>query len=79
MTFGPLQILALAFPSTDKLEGRIAAELTKLSDQLQCLLAAEGFTAEPIGGCPVGDGVDAEQVSRIVETVVSELKKRGMA
>jgi 4-hydroxy-tetrahydrodipicolinate synthase len=54
-------------------------ELTKLSDQLQCLLAAEGFTGEPIGGCPVGDGVDSEQVSRIVETVVSELKKRGMA
>ena len=54
-------------------------ELTKLSDQLQCLLAAEGFTREPIGGCPVGDGVDAGQVSRIVETVVSELKKRGMA
>ncbi|MBP88041.1 MAG: dihydrodipicolinate synthase family protein [Planctomycetaceae bacterium] len=54
-------------------------ELTKLSDQLQCLLAAEGFTGEPIGGCPVGDGADAEQVSRIVETVVSELKKRGMA
>jgi 4-hydroxy-tetrahydrodipicolinate synthase len=53
--------------------------LSKLSDKLQCLLAAEGFTGEPIGGCPVGDGVDTDQVSRIVETVVSELKKRGMA
>ena len=54
-------------------------ELTKLSEQLQCLLAGEGFTDEPIGGCPAGDGVDSDQVSRIVETVVSELKKRGMA
>lgn len=32
MAFGPLQILAFAFPDTDKFEGRIAAELVKLSD-----------------------------------------------
>ena len=54
-------------------------ELAKLSDQLQCLLAAEGFTDQPIGGCPVGDSVDTDQVARIVKTVVGELKKRGMA
>src|SRR5262245_59277276 len=30
--------------------------LVKLRDQLQCLLAAEGFTNEPLGGCPVGSG-----------------------
>ena len=32
MPFGPLQILAFAFPDTDKFEGRIADELVKLSD-----------------------------------------------
>jgi hypothetical protein len=32
MAFGPLQIIALGFPSTDRFEGRIAAELFKASD-----------------------------------------------
>ncbi|MGD8684975.1 MAG: hypothetical protein PVG27_13590 [Chloroflexota bacterium] len=32
MAFGPLQILAFAFPTTDRFEGRIAAELAKASD-----------------------------------------------
>ena len=54
-------------------------ELATLSDQLQCLLAAEGFTDQPVGGCPVGESVDTDQVERIVQTVVGELKKRGMA
>ncbi len=54
-------------------------ELASLSDQLQCLLAAEGFTDQPVGGCPVGNAADSDQVTRIVETVVGELKKRGMA
>jgi 4-hydroxy-tetrahydrodipicolinate synthase len=51
----------------------------KLRDQLQCLLAAEGFTDEPLGGCKVGEPMDAEQVARIVQNVVGELKKRGIA
>jgi dihydrodipicolinate synthase/N-acetylneuraminate lyase len=54
-------------------------ELGKLSDQLQCLLAAEGFTGEPVSGCAVGQSVDSEQIARIVQNVVGELKKRGMA
>lgn len=53
--------------------------LEQLSRELQCLLAAEGFTDEPIGGCPVGRGVDPDQVARIVKEVVAELRKRGMA
>jgi dihydrodipicolinate synthase/N-acetylneuraminate lyase len=53
--------------------------LVKLRDQIQCLLAAEGFTGEPAGGCPVGDSIDPEHVARIVEGVVGELKRRGMA
>ncbi|MFV2064192.1 MAG: hypothetical protein ACC726_11880 [Chloroflexota bacterium] len=32
MVFGPIQILAVGFPTTDKFEGRIADELIKLSD-----------------------------------------------
>jgi 4-hydroxy-tetrahydrodipicolinate synthase len=54
-------------------------QLAKLSEQLQCLLAAEGFTDEPVGGCPVGESVDPEQIARIVQNVVGELKKRGIA
>jgi len=54
-------------------------ELEKLSDQLQCLLAGEGFTDEPIGGCSVGESIDPEQVARIVRDVVGELQRRGMA
>jgi len=53
--------------------------LMKLRDQIQCLLAAEGFVNEPVGGCPVGESIDSEQVARIVENVVGELKRRGMA
>jgi len=54
-------------------------ELHQLSDQLQCLLAAEGFTGEPLGGCATGGpAVDAEQVARIANSVVGELKRRGM-
>jgi len=52
-------------------------QLERLSDQLQCLLAAEGFTTEPVGGCPVGETVDPEQVARIVRDVIGALKRRG--
>ena len=54
-------------------------ELARLADQLQCLLAAEGFTDEPIGGCPANRPVDQDQVARIASKVVEELRKRGMA
>jgi 4-hydroxy-tetrahydrodipicolinate synthase len=53
--------------------------LDKLKDQLQCLLAAEGFTGEPVGGCPVRSDVENEDVAKIVAGVVTELKKRGLA
>jgi 4-hydroxy-tetrahydrodipicolinate synthase len=52
-------------------------KLEELRTQLQCLLAAEGFTDEPVGGCRAGDNVDQEQVARIVLGVVGELRKRG--
>lgn len=53
-------------------------ELNELSNELQCLLAAEGFTEEPVSGCPVGRSVDPDQIARIVQGVVGELQKRGV-
>ncbi len=52
-------------------------ELDKLSRQLQCLLAAEGFADQPVGGCNTSPAIDPEQVARIVRDVVGELQKRG--
>lgn len=54
-------------------------QLLSLSRQLQCLLAAEGFTDQPVGGCKAGDAMDPDSIARIVQGVVGELKKRGMA
>jgi dihydrodipicolinate synthase/N-acetylneuraminate lyase len=56
-------------------------DLEYLSATLQCMLAANGFTDEPVGGCPVGQApsVDEGEVSKIVQSVLSELKQRGMA
>ena len=56
-------------------------DLQYLSATLQCMLAGNGFTDEPVGGCPVGESasVDEREVSRIVQSVLSELKERGMA
>ncbi len=53
-------------------------ELGVVRDSLQCLLAEEGFTQEPIGGCPP-TRVDAKQVNTIVQGVLAELKRRGLA
>lgn len=53
--------------------------LEKLRDQLQCLLAAEGFTGEPVGGCPIGSSnPDPDSIARIVQGVMGELKRRGL-
>ncbi|MBC8289935.1 MAG: dihydrodipicolinate synthase family protein [Planctomycetes bacterium] len=56
-------------------------DLEYLSATLQCMLAGNGFTDEPVGGCPVGEApaVDEGEVSKIVQSVLSELKERGMA
>ena len=54
-------------------------ELGVVRDTLQCLLAEEGFTGEPVGGCPPASRVDANQVSQIVQGVLAELKRRGLA
>ncbi len=52
-------------------------ELAELSRQLQCLLNAEGFVDEPIGGCPAGQTWDEEQIARIVQSVVGQLRQSG--
>ena len=51
-------------------------ELDGVRDTLQCLLAEEGFADEPLAGCPPQSRVDPQQVSRIVDGVLAELKKR---
>ncbi len=61
-------------------------DLAAIRDTLQCLLAEEGFTSEPLGGCPVRPGSsdsrsrDSESgdIGRIVQSVVAELKRRGL-
>ncbi len=57
------------------------SDLAKLADTLQCLLAQHGFTDEPISGCPTGLGGSGnpEEVTNIVQAVVAELKRRGLA
>ena len=62
------------------LAGTQQMDLAVLSDVLRCLLAEHGYADEPVGGCPAPQAVaDPAQVSVIVQTVVAELKRRGMA
>lgn len=70
------------------------SDLTSLRITLQCLLAAHGFTDQPVAGCPAGtlqtasggkasaaEGqlTGAEDLSSIVQKVISELRRRGLA
>jgi 4-hydroxy-tetrahydrodipicolinate synthase len=50
--------------------------LEELSRKLQCLLADEGFTDEPIGGCQVGESgeIDSQQIADIVQDVIREMR-----
>jgi 4-hydroxy-tetrahydrodipicolinate synthase len=50
-----------------------------VSRTLACLLSEEGFADQPVGGCPANRPVDADQVGRIVQGVIAELKQRGLA
>ena len=50
-------------------------ELSELSRQLQCLLAAEGFADEPVGGCPVPREIDPEQLACLVRRIVGDLQR----
>jgi dihydrodipicolinate synthase/N-acetylneuraminate lyase len=55
-------------------------QIAALSRTLQCLLAEEGFTDEPVGGCSAsGAPNDSKAVDQIVQGVMAELKRRGIA
>jgi dihydrodipicolinate synthase/N-acetylneuraminate lyase len=55
-------------------------QIATLRETLQCLLAEEGYADEPIGGCPPGGRQpDRQAVDQIVQGVLAELKRRGMA
>ena len=63
------------------------SDLTTLTQTLQCLLSAHGFADQPVGGCPAGTPRPASvgtaepiagDVSKIVQSVVAELKRRGL-
>ncbi|MBQ18901.1 MAG: dihydrodipicolinate synthase family protein [Planctomycetaceae bacterium] len=59
------------------------SDLETLSDTLQCLLATHGLTDEPEVGCatPVAatSELDAGQLTVLVENVLGELQRRGIA
>ncbi len=56
-------------------------DLVALSKTLQCLLGEQGFTDQPVGGCPVSKIplVDRDEINTIVQNVLAELKRRGLA
>lgn len=56
-------------------------DLSTLSRTLQCLLSAQGFTDQPIGGCPPSKAatVDPTEINTIVQNVLAELTRRGLA
>jgi len=54
-------------------------DLDLVTRSLQCILAEEGFTDEPVGGCPAGaSDASSANVEQIVRTVVAELRRRGI-
>jgi dihydrodipicolinate synthase/N-acetylneuraminate lyase len=56
-------------------------QLATLRNTLQCILAESGFADEPVGGCKTSAGGSStpDDVSRIVQGVIAELKRRGIA
>lgn len=55
-------------------------DLMALQRTLQCMLAENGYTDEPIGGCKISESapVDVQEITSIVHNIVSELNRRGM-
>ena len=67
MAFGPLQIIAVAFPTTDRFEGRIATELARLSD------AGIIRIVDLLAVLNAGDEIDVLRVSDLNESQREEL------
>jgi dihydrodipicolinate synthase/N-acetylneuraminate lyase len=64
------------------------SDLSMLSNTLQCMLSDHGFTDQPVSGCtPRGASMGTagfgntygDDVSRITQAVLAELKRRGLA
>ena len=57
------------------------ADLSTLSRTIQCLLSEQGFTDQPVGGCSTSSAppVNPTEVSAIVQSVLAELKRHGLA
>ena len=56
-------------------------DISALSNELQCMLSAHGFTDQPVGGCPIDASAatpNPAEVSAIVQQVVAELNRRGL-
>lgn len=65
-------------------EGQLE-DLSQLTKTLQCILWEQGFADQPVGGCPCPHPAappethtPSNDVSTIVRSVVSELKRRGL-
>ncbi|MDA0835871.1 MAG: dihydrodipicolinate synthase family protein [Planctomycetota bacterium] len=55
-------------------------DIATLSTTLQCMLSTHGFTNEPVGGCSTSKPeIESNQVTNIVQHVLAELKRRGLA
>ena len=54
------------------------SDLDRLRHELQCLLADHGYSEEPDAGCTPSN-VDSDQISQIVQGVMGELARRGIA
>ncbi|MFO1096025.1 MAG: dihydrodipicolinate synthase family protein [Planctomycetaceae bacterium] len=63
------------------------SDISMLSNTLQCMLSEHGFTDQPVQGCPprgptMGTGGfgggSGDEVGRITQAVMAELKRRGL-
>jgi len=55
-------------------------ERAKLADQLQCLLAEHGFTAQPACGCPVPARQlsSPQEIAVLADEIVREIERQGL-
>ena len=55
-------------------------DLGTVADTLRCLLAEHGFADQPVSGCEnvTPSAGDHQTVDRVVQTVLAELKRRGL-
>ena len=56
-------------------------DLAAVADTLRCLLAEQGFADQPVAGCEhlTSPAETSADVDRIVQSVLAELRRRGLA